>query len=740
VSLSRLRQICGPRLNVDAAWAEFCRDHGDDDPMAFAVWLAERRQLTIEELRTYLLDGDLHLRPRVADAKSAFDRLALLGKGAMGEVFVARDRLLNRNVAVKQIDPAMADDPVLLRRFYTEAQITAQLDHPGIVPVFGLEVQGDGSLAYAMRIVRGRTLREYLDETRAFYVKGRRPDAAHALQARLLLFDDLCKVLQHAHERGVLHRDLKPANVMVGPFGEVLVMDWGIAKVIGRKDELPVDIPDQTGDATETGATIGTARYMSPEQASGENERLDARSDQYSLGLLLYELVTLEKANPGKDANTCRTAAQRGRVAPVVHFRGEPVARDLEAIIRRATALRPADRYADVGALAADVRRFLADESVAARPDRGLQRVVRLVGRYRRAALVAIGGLSTSLVLLVAGFVVVAAVAVAVWTAWATAREQALARVLSAVSSQGRRIDGAFAGYAARVEGMRGAAAFALTHPAPGQGPIYLASSFDGPPEGRPPDLVTSAAYEDEASLLHADVVLAPGADPVALGPRLQQLRGVVPELRRVLLDAIDPALPGAPEKEQRARLLDEGGPIVWTYVATEDGILEGMPGVGDYPEGYDPRTTVWYRLGRDATDVAWEASMDESGGGLLLTGVSAVRDEQHRPLGVVGLDLTVAHVAEALLVPQGLPPVRARLVDPLGLVLIDTHDPTAADTKLPLGYPEVRDAVLAGRGTGLEELGDELVVWTTIDQVGWTYVVSGDADALISGAGTALR
>jgi tRNA A-37 threonylcarbamoyl transferase component Bud32 len=732
VSLSRLRQLCGSRVDLDLAWAEFAADHRDDDPMAFAVWLAERRQLTIDELRAYLLDGDLHLRPRVAEARSSFDRLALLGKGAMGQVFVARDRLLNRNVAVKQIDPKMADDPVVLRRFYTEAQITAQLDHPGIVPVFGLEVQPDGSLAYAMRIVRGRTLREYLDETRAAYLAGRRPDAAHALQARLLLFDDLCRVLQHAHERGVIHRDLKPANVMVGPFGEVLVMDWGIAKVVGRRDELPVDVPDASGDATEIGATIGTARYMSPEQASGENDRLDARSDQYTLGLLLYELVTLQKANPGSDADTCRTAAQRGRVAPVAHFRGEPVSRDLAAIIRKATALRPADRYPDVGALAADVRRFLADEEVKARPDRRLQRVVRLVGRYRRAALLTIGGLSTTLVLVVAGFVVAIAAGVVLWTTLTQARERALSRVLSAVSTQGRRIDGAFGTNAARVEGMRGAAARALTHPPPEEGPVYLAAAFDGPEEGRPPDLAPAAAYDDEASLRHADVVLAPGVSPAAVAERLQQLRTLTPELRRVLLTAIDPALPAAPEAEQRARLLEEGGPIVWTYVATEEGVLQGMPGVGDYPEDYDPRTTPWYQLGRDAPGVAWEASIDESGGGLLLTATAAVRDDAQRTLGVVALDLTVDHVARALLVPDALPPVRARLVDADGRVLIDTHDPEAAQHKPPLGYPAVTEAVAAGRATGLEEVGEELVAWTTIDQVGWIYVVVGDADLLV--------
>jgi tRNA A-37 threonylcarbamoyl transferase component Bud32 len=733
-SRDRLRAVLGSGVDLDAAWAEFRRAGDDDDPMAFAVWLCGQRRMSIDQLRAYLLDGDLHLLPRPDGADADWERLALLGKGAMGHVYVARDRRLNRNVAVKEIAPAIAADPVLVRRFYTEAQITAQLDHPGIVPVYGLEVQPDGTLAYAMRIVRGRTLREVLDDLRATYAAGRPLRADQQLQSRLLLFESLCRTLQHAHERGVLHRDLKPQNVMVGPHGEVLVLDWGIAKVVGRPDTLGTAAGDGPGgpDATAIGEAIGTARYFSPEQAAGQNDALDARSDQYALGLLLFELVTLTPANPGKDADTCRTAAREGALAPFVHVRGEPLPSDLAAIVRKATARRRDDRYPDVGALAEDVRRFLRDEELLARPDALGRRALRFVGRHRRAALAAIGGLGGSLVLVIAAAVAVGAVAFTSWRWWAERREAAFARMLAEVSAQGHAIDASLAADVALVESLRAAAAFAFAHPPTETRPVYLAADFAGPGAGRPPGLVPSPVYRAPATLDHPDTVLRPGLSPADVAVRLQQLQSLQPELLRVLSVAASPALAAAPMAERRRALLEEGGPLVWAYVATEEGILTGLPGVGRYPDGWDPRQSVWYPLALGAEGVVWDVSDDESGLGLLLTGAVAIRDAEGRAWGMAAVDLTVTEVADAWLAPVGLPPARAALMDGAGRVLIDTRNPRAAAEKTPFEYPEVLADLAAGRAGGLRVVGDEVIAWTAVEQLGWTYAVVADREVVL--------
>ena len=733
MQLTRLRRILGPTVDVDAAWADFRRGDGEADPMAFALWLCAGRRMSVDQLRTYLLDGDLQLEVRCVDTEDDWERLALLGKGAMGEVYVARDRRLHRNVAVKQLDPELASDPLMLRRFYTEAQITAQLDHPGIVPVFGLEVQDDGSLAYAMRIVRGRTLREHLDETRTYYERGAPLPSHLQLHARLLLFEDLCRTMLHAHERGVVHRDLKPRNIMVGPHGEVLVLDWGIAKVVGRGELSSPSGPASSPDATGTGETIGTARYMSPEQAAGENDTIDPRSDQYALGLLLFELVTLTSANPGTDVDTCRTAARTGTLAPLAHVRGEPVPSDLAAIIRKATARRREDRYADVGALAEDVRSFLRDAPLTARPDTLGRRLLRTVGRYRRGALAAIGGLAGALVVVSAASVVALAGAWTTYQWWSERREAAFARLLAEVSAQGHAIDASLAADVALVDSVRAAALHAFTHPPPARAPVYLAADFTGPVDRRPPGLVPSRVYGAPATLDHPDNVLRPGLDPAAVDERLQQLQTLQPELLRALSRAVSPALAVAPLEERRRVLLQDGGPLVWAYVATEEGVLTGLPGVGRYPDDWDPRVSVWYPLAVTSPGVVWDVSEDESGLGLLLTGAVAIRDGSGRAYGIAAVDLTVDEVAQGWLVPAALPPVRAVLLSAEGRVLIDTANPRSAAEQPRFAYEAVLQDLAAGRTGGLRVLGDEVVAWTAVEQVGWTYAVVADRSDVLT-------
>jgi tRNA A-37 threonylcarbamoyl transferase component Bud32 len=737
VPLSRLRELLGPSIDVDREWERFRGVGRGDDPMQFALWLSEQRRLTIDQLRAYLLDGDLHLTTDAAGADPGWERLALLGKGAMGRVFVARDPKLHRNVAVKELDPTLAEDPVLLRRFYTEAQITAQLDHPGIVPVFGLEVQPDGALAYGMRIVRGRTLRDFLGETRGFYEARKPLPATHALHARLLLFEDLCRTLSHAHERGVVHRDLKPGNVMVGPHGEVLVLDWGIAKVVGRAELVGRSRsdagPPPPGDVTLVGEAIGTARYMSPEQAAGENDAIDPRSDQYALGLLLFELVTLTSANPGRDADTCRTAARQGTLAPFVHVRGEPIPSDLAAIVRKATARRREDRYPDVGALAEDVRRFLRDEELLARPDTLGRRVLRAVGRRRRAVLGALGGLAGALVLVVAGAVALGFAGYSSWRWWSERREAAFARMLAEVSAQGHEIDASLARDAALVEALGAAALHALRTPPGAERTVYLPADFTGPVDRRPPGLLPSAVYRAPATLDVPDTILRPGLAASDVAVRLQQLQGLQPELLRALSRAVSPELASAPMADRRRALLEVGGPLVWAYVVTEDGILTGLPGVGRYPEGWDPRQSVWYPLGVSADGVVWDVSEDESGLGLLLTGVVPLREADGHVAGVAAVDLTVDRVAQEWLRPDGLPPARAVLMDPAGRVLIDTANPRAAADQRPFEYPDVLADLTAGRAGGLRVVGDEVVAWTAVEQLGWTYGVVAPRSAVVS-------
>ena len=225
--------------------------------------------------------------PRPADGARS-QVLRPHAKGGLGEVFVAEDTELHRQVALKEIREQRADDPASRARFLLEAEVTGGLEHPGIVPVYGLGHYDDGRPYYAMRFIRGDSLKDAVE--RFHKAKATLPAGERALRLRQLLgrFVDVCQAIAYAHSRGVLHRDLKPGNVMLGKYGETLVVDWGLAKVLDRADAEATEAPLQpslSGDLamTQTGAALGTPAYMSPEQAAGRLDQLGPASDVYSL-------------------------------------------------------------------------------------------------------------------------------------------------------------------------------------------------------------------------------------------------------------------------------------------------------------------------------------------------------------------------------------------------------------------------------------------------------------------------
>ncbi len=217
--------------------------------------------------------------------------------GGLGAVFVALDGELHREVALKQILDRFADDPTSRQRFLLEAEITGGLEHPGVVAVYGLGTYADGRPYYAMRYIRGDSLKEAIDLFHGD--EGLKADAGRrSLEFRKLprRFLDVCNAIDYAHSRGVIHRDIKPANIILGRHGETLVIDWGLAKAVGRDDPTVGEqtlTPSSSGGSSETvpGSALGTPAYMSPEQAAGDLDRLGPRSDVYSLGATLYCLL-----------------------------------------------------------------------------------------------------------------------------------------------------------------------------------------------------------------------------------------------------------------------------------------------------------------------------------------------------------------------------------------------------------------------------------------------------------------
>jgi serine/threonine-protein kinase len=291
-------------------------------------------------------------------------------EGGLGEVFVAEDQELHREVALKEIKREHAQRADSRSRFLLEAEITGGLEHPGIVPVYGLGTYGDGRPFYAMRFIKGDNLKAAIQRFHAA-----EPVRFDSLEFRQLLgrFVDVCQAVGYAHSRGVLHRDLKPGNIMLGKFGETLVVDWGLAKVVGRSDgdgrgtREEATLPPSSGSGyaeTVAGNAIGTPAFMSPEQAEGKVGELGPATDVYSLGATLYMLLTNKPPFEGNVAEVLEQVRQ-GSWAPPRTVNPQ-VPAGLDAICRKAMALRPEGRYGSPLELAEEVEHWLGDEPVRA--------------------------------------------------------------------------------------------------------------------------------------------------------------------------------------------------------------------------------------------------------------------------------------------------------------------------------------------------------------------------------------
>jgi eukaryotic-like serine/threonine-protein kinase len=344
-------------------------------------------------------DGrDAAERHAPVEAEGRYNPVEPIGKGGMGTVDAVWDRYLAREVARKEVIAGASTD-----RFLREALVTAALEHPGIVPVHELGLSQQGRLYYTMRRVRGHTLKEALRRSQT-------------LPERLALIDafvDLCQAVAYAHRQGVIHRDIKPDNVMLGAFGETVLLDWGIAKVLADRegDELATRVRRLEGDsmATQAGSVLGTPAYMSPEQAMGSAE-VDARADVWSLGVVLYEIITGNRPFKGVSAaDVVRRVLTSDRATATAAAPHAPA--DLAAIAEKALATQPGDRYPDAALMAREVEAWRTGKVVGAYRYSPQERVLRFARKYRRM-----------LVTVVVATAVLAAVLA--WSSWRVVQER----------------------------------------------------------------------------------------------------------------------------------------------------------------------------------------------------------------------------------------------------------------------------------------------------------------------------
>jgi len=685
-----------------------------------------------------------------------FELLEPVGEGAMATVHRAFDHELNRIVAFKVLKPNASTS--VTRRLQSEVELTARLDHPGVVPVHGVQTLADGRAGYAMKLVTGRTLRELIGTARHQHAQGNLPDQAHDLDARLGIFLRVCEALAYAHSKGVIHRDVKPDNIMLGSFGEVYLMDWGIARRMVRSPIEPaedLDAGDEAGAAerhTEVGQVFGTLAYMAPEQARGEVERVDVRTDVFAMGLLLHELVLLRRAYEAKGRDAQLSQARNADLGPPLPAEGcPPGPPELLAISRRATMADPTLRYPTILELAADVERFLRGEATVALPDNRWRRARRWLSRRQ--------GL---MITLLAAALPLGALAVA--STWSFQQIRLHDQAIHAqhhrvgltnhqreVARRGQSIESHLLWVEGQLDAIAAAAEYAWARGTPTQRPNWSAADY-ADPDRAPAGLRDSDAYGKPISQEFAVYTVAPQvADPL-WREDLARADG----LRELLFEVLGRAPARAADERagpSGSPPAEDERPIVWAYVALErSGLMYMAPGARGWDEQYDPRTRPWYRSTVGTRGNVWgKPYVDLMGQGRLLSATRALHTPEGGFLGVAGVDLSFEQVIEQLVAAEELPGFRtAWLVDRDGRVMVESTARDAsfivpATEKLDPGidfglirHASVREAALEGRGGQVEleeEDGAILVSWSALPSMGWLYGVEVELEPWMKGS-----
>ncbi len=671
----------------------------------------------------------------LAKVQTRYENLKELARGGQGIISAALDKQLGRMVALKTLHEKVSKDPEEVKHFISEAKITAQLDHPAIIPLYSINTDDNSGLHLAMKLVRGKNLREYLENIICNYrLHGiENYDEHSSLFKRLELFQKVCEAISYAHHSKVIHCDLKPENIMIGEFSEVFVMDWGIAKKLDSAGKAQAIGDDQM--------ISGTPRYLSPETMTGAF--LDARSDLFTLGLILQEMVTLQFATGGDTPEQIMRRIKAGELQPVRHAFGAKISPDLAAIICKATAHDPEDRYKDVPSLAEDLRRFCQGREVHANPDGLFMKMVRLSHQHR------IGVFICLLIMLAVSTGLTALVIHQQLLSAKTANERA--EIINTANSHCTSIAAQIDRLSLNIENLVSAtaaqAAFLFDENKAEEQIVDLLTYRDGKPEKLPEDLRYSPFYRQHTSLQYGLYKGAADTPPAVLDHEVRIMAHLLPSIKRAVLQSA----PGTDLRSEtlpalQEQMIEEGMPMKSMFLGTRNGSYIVYPWRDNYGKPYDPRVRPWYLLAMNAHRPVWGRPYvgADIHAGLSLPCSLRIEGENGTVHGVIAMDCTFNKIASIIRTagPLGNLAEEVAMIDSNGLVIISSNSPffgasaeiqnlPEIEPKMPhFGSPALRQEIFSRKFGSLaqtEQGQEKIYSFAFLHTLNWFLIVKMD-------------
>ena len=616
-------------------------------------------------------DSSAEFRRHLENTGKRYKILKMIAEGGFGKIFLARDLVLGREVVIKSLKTEHLARPESVEKFISEAKLSAQLDHPAIVPLFSLDTDTVDGLHLAMQLVNGITLKEYLNRCRNKFAAKKIGTRRYErnLQVRLESFLKVCDAIEYSHGRGIIHCDLKPENIMLGKNGEVYVMDWGIACPNGtcRKGNLE-----------------GTPAYMPPE--TFQNGIANPQTDVFALGMILNEIVTLRKPVSGADAKEIIGKIRAGKFEPSTpenpRLRLSPV---LRAIIEKARAMDPRERYRSAGELAADIRHFLFNEEVSACPDSLLQKFVRFLGRHGKLMLIttlgmiALGAVAVSFTLYKQ---VKAEMIEQTRSEFRYSRDQELAQLLARAIGVSRTFDRQINNLEHDLTAITTNAMMLLNANIrmADDEPIYSRNDLS---RGKvPPTMARSRGFGYEIDLNHIVYHIAPGAKPADSEERVRRLSMLRPVFLFALIESRqDHTLAEHNLPILKQRLLDSGAPLIDAYLGFQDGLFVLYPCSKILPENFDHRQRPWYKERMDIAHTSlaatWGSPYLSVDGDMMLPCTRPMIDLHGKFHGVAAIDVSVLKLVNSLRGRGGRGKylLEKTIVDAAGGVIVDISE-----------------------------------------------------------------